>query len=611
MVNNGQPASLPVREWILLLLMAFVTLGLYYPATLAPFCLLDDEILVRDVLNNPSWSYLKQVFGPNQGDAYGGPYFRPLSTLVFFLVAKAVGLEPAPFHLFNVIIHLANGLLIYFLTRRVHSTHSASTWLGFTAAMLFLVHPVNVEAVAWVSGRPTLLSTFFILLSFSLHLRVERDSRDWRLWAGAFCYLLSLLTYELAAFMPLAFLYWDLDCDPGPNWRQAVKRNFRRWLPYGGALLVYMLYRLGRGLTDPGSNDDEGYLVVNFIDAFWANISSPFVGIGFYLKKLFWPWPLNFHIESVSPFERPVYLALGVAFPFVLAWLIWKRILVRFWAWWLMCGLLVALPITFHGFSWTGAAERYIYLSSIAFAGLGAVLFSMLTEAPPRTLRAIEVSVVAILFVFGASTVSRATLWQSNVSLLRDTWEKSPTSGRIASSYARALLAAGREQESVVLFNKAMELGYISDPARTLGDIEKGRKNYAAAEAYYFQALWPFTKLSTPGARPVANLGILDRRDPDIYMSLIDLHYRMAEADPARKSYHAERIIHFHEAACKLEPKNVYRRYLLAKAHLHFGNVERARKLFAEVSEAAPDTYYGKAAAKLARCEQPTVQAGN
>lgn len=601
----------PVREGFLLLFLAFLTCGLYYPAIFAPFCMLDDRILELDILNNPEWSYLKIVFGSNEGGTYGGPYFRPFSTLVFFIIAKIFGLQPEPFHFFNILLHLGSGLVIYLIVKRLYSETLPGIWVAFLAALTFLLHPVNVEAVAWVSGRPTLLCTFLVLAALYCHLRVTRGLRDWYLWTAGFCYLLSLLTYELAAAIPLAFVYWDLDQNRDRPWRKSVRSCLSRWLVYGVVLTSYGAYRMGRGMTEPNPESVGGSILINVLDAFLEHLSSPFVAIGFYLKKLFWPWPLSWYISHISPMPRFLYLGLGVAFLVILPWWVWKRSWPRFWALWFLCGLFVALPLSFHSFSWTPAAERYAYLAAVAFAVcLSLFVFKVINSRPGRVALTVWVLVVGLLIVFAVSTTLRTTVWQSNVALLRDTWEQNPTSGRIACAYAWALHEVGRVEEGVSLWHKAMELGYVSAPAQALGDLERGKKNYEAAERYYLQALWPFGKLAEGGARNVDELGILHKRDPEVYLALADVHHKMAEKNPACRKYHARRIIHFHEAACKLKPADAHLRYLLAKAYLRFGHLEEARKHFVQVRDMAPDTYYGKAAAKLANAEKRTGGAG-
>jgi tetratricopeptide (TPR) repeat protein len=475
--------------------------------------------------------------------------------------------------------------------------------LAFTAALLFLVNPVNVEAVAWISGRPCLMATFFILLAFFLHLRVKKDLRDWLLWAASLCYLLSLLSYEIAAAMPLAFVYWDLNQDDNKGWRQTARTHYRRWLPYGLVLAVYVGYRLYRGVSEPGSHPGGGSpMFLNVLDAFLNSPSSPFVAIGFYLKKLFWPWPLNLHIEKVA---RLPYFILGVTFLLGFAWMLWKRSWPRFWAFWFLSGLLVALLLSFSSFSWTTAAERYVYPSSIAAAVFTSLLvFRVLTSKPRWIAGTSQVLLLCLLLSFGIGTVLRAITWKSNLALIEDTLKKNPDSGRLTSLYGAMLHDIGRTEEAVVYLKKAIELDYISGPARRLGDLENSKKNYAAAESYYLQSLWPFQTHGLQTRKSVRNSILGHKRKPGTYLALANLHRKMLAKEPERRAYHEERIIHYHQAACKLKPNNAFLKYELAKAYLRFGRLDEARKLFVQVSEMEPDTYYGKAAAKLAKAEK-------
>jgi tetratricopeptide (TPR) repeat protein len=214
------------------------------------------------------------------------------------------------------------------------------------------------------------------------------------------------------------------------------------------------------------------------------------------------------------------------------------------------------------------------------------------------------VLLVVLLFTFGISTTLRTITWQSDLTLVQDALKKYPDSGHLNDAYARVLGAAGRQEEATAYWKKAIDLGRISYPAYSLGNIEKEKKNYAAAEKYYLQALWPKNKFEKKGSRPVAEMKLLHKRNPDIYLALVDLHWRMARQEPERLDYHHERILHFHQAACKVEPENAFLRYLLAKAYLRLGNLEEASKHFAAVKDMAPDTYYGTAAGKLMKVKE-------
>ena len=592
-----------VREGFLLLFMAFVTLGVYYPATLAPLSLVDDLGLAESVMNNPSWSYIFERF------LHGGIYARPLPTATFHIIAKIFGLGGEPFHLFNVLVHLGNGVLIYFTIKKMYSEAASGVWLAFTVAMIFLVHPLNVESVAWVSCRCNLMATFFILLAFFLHLKVQTDVKDYRLWAAALCYLLSLLSYEIAAAMPLAFIFWDLHQETIGNYLQTIKIRYRRWLPYGLVFLAYFVYRLqlksaSQSLTATKTESTMFVKLLGLYEVFISHLSSPFVAVGFYLKKVFWPWPLNFYIVEVN---RLPYFLFGVTFLLFMGWCIWKRNRIRFWGFWFVCGLLVILPLSVYSISWSPAAERYVYLSSIGFAAFVSLfVFQILASKSQKIVRTSKVLVLVLVIVFSAGTALRAQVWQSDLTLMEDTWRKNRANGRLADAYARTLWTAGRKSEAVSYLKMAIDLGYVSRPAEWLGKIEQQRENYPAAEKYYLLALWPIKELKQNGTSRITAIGLLHKRRPGIYIKLADLHVSMLGEEPQRSDYHKERIIHFHQAACDLAPDNVFYRYLLAKAYLRFGSIDEARKHFEYVQKKAPDKYYGKAAAKLAQVEEFT-----
>ncbi len=218
--------------------------------------------------------------------------------------------------------------------------------------------------------------------------------------------------------------------------------------------------------------------------------------------------------------------------------------------------------------------------------------------------------VVPLLFTFGIGATLRAKTWQSNLTLVEDTWRKNPNSGQVADGYARVLMREGRNEEAISYWKKAIDLGRISEPAYFLGNVERAKKNYAAAEKYYLQSLWPVKGIGRKGSQSVTEMNIFSKRYPDAYLGLIALHWEMAEEEPDRADYHHERIIHFHQAASRVDPDDVYLVYLMAKAFLRLGKLEEAREHFAKVKDLAPDTYYGKAAGKLMNVKNVSYQAG-
>ena len=555
-----------IRERYLLIFLAFVALGLYYPAILGDFSIMDDTSWVNKMLNISMENDVSKIMGIGAASVYS----RPLSRTLIYMVYRMSGESPLLFHLFNVLVHLGSGILVFFLVKRLQRRETSSPWPALLAALLFIIHPANVEAVAWISGYCAVTATFFMLLSIYLHLGVQNDLRDWRLWTAALCYLLSLFCYEIAAAMPLALVFWDLYQEKERKWSQALKERYRRWLPYGGMLLVYFVVRIGdrlfavnkiAGLPSPGTGIDLKYLVKIVI--------NPIVGLGFYLKKMLIPWPLNFHIGDIAKIP---YFIVGLGFLLVLLYGTRKKRWESLWGWIFLWALLPILLLAARPFSWTSVAERYSYLASAFFAIFVATLNVKYLAQRYFSLRwAVKILPVVVLFAFSVSTVSRAMVWQSTERLMGDTYRKSPDDGWVNYSYGVLQSRQHKPEEAEKYWRRAFDLGFTMRAGKALGSLEQTRGNYEKAEYYYLKAAWPSSNVE----RFSRSL------DPD----------------------HQERVVHFYKRAYEFSGGDAMILYNLGKFYLEQGNLQEAKECFRRVCQDKPNTYYGKAAGKLMRLE--------
>jgi tetratricopeptide (TPR) repeat protein len=579
----------PLREPYVVLLMAFVSLGVYYPAILSDFCTMDDLKAMSGMLNFSS-ADVPRLFGFGSS----GIYRRPLNYLVFYATYLLAGDQALLYHLENVLFHLGSGIVVYYLVKRLLASRLAPSWPALIAAFLFLLHPINVEAVAWTSARCAVMSTFFILLATYYHLSLPPPGTGWRLWLAAGCYLLSLLSYELAAAMPLAFVGWDLLQQGDVGWREAARRSYRRWISYGAVLSVYAIYWGIAQWTGRAVSQVPGGATVPPLDAeFLAAVATqPIIGLGFYLKKMVLPWTLNFHIGGIP---KVPYFLLGFGFLVLLFVGFRRRQQWASWGWAFVCSLLPVLSLTVSGHSWTAVAERYSYLAGAFFTSyVGLLCGSALRFRSRLAGHALAVLSFAVLAIFGFSTTSRALVWQDDERLLADTYEKSPDNGWVAYSYALVLGNSGRRQEAEEYLKRAYELGYIANSALLLGRLEESRGNYRSAERYYLKAAWPSSKVRE----------MTRNFDPNVYQALAQLHWKWGEVEDERADHHHERAVHFFKRAYEFSRQEPMILYNMGKFYLDQGNIPEARECFREVYARVPETYYGKAAGKLMNIPQ-------
>ncbi|MBL8012400.1 MAG: glycosyltransferase family 39 protein, partial [Candidatus Omnitrophica bacterium] len=152
-----------------------VTLGflVYFNALGLPF-VHDDIVFIQQNPNIQRWDNLTDAFfRPAIPQFFQGlvtPYYRPVLEVVYRLEFLLFGFHPAGYHFINILIHVVNGLLFYGIMRRI----SQARKMSLVAAAIFLVHPVQTEAVACVSGISNVMCAFFMMLAFDGYLRAQQ-----------------------------------------------------------------------------------------------------------------------------------------------------------------------------------------------------------------------------------------------------------------------------------------------------------------------------------------------------------------------------------------------------------------------------------------------------
>ncbi len=208
---------------ILCLLLALATLALYNPVTRAPFLNYDDPVYVTDnaqVRAGLTWNTIVWAFRtPKDLD------WHPITWLSYGLDSQMFGLNPAGYHLTNVVIHTANVVLLFLILE----AGTGLAWRSLAVAALFALHPINVESVAWIAERKNVLSMFFFLIALAAYGWYARRPGIGRYLAVTLAYVLSLMSKGQAITFPFALLlldYWPLNRF-GQSFEPARKRRRR------------------------------------------------------------------------------------------------------------------------------------------------------------------------------------------------------------------------------------------------------------------------------------------------------------------------------------------------------------------------------------------------
>lgn len=409
-------------------------------------------------------------------------YFRPLMHLFYALTHALFGLRPWAFHLVNLIFHTACCLLAFRLAGRLFERAGLAppiaSFAALAAALLFAVHPVHAEAVAWIAGITDLSATFFLVLALLFSLRAQ-STLSWTDAAAAGAFFLATLCKEPAFVLPGLVLGVELIL-PGQGKPVSPGRLAARLLPLliaaaaGLALRFHAIAGLAPALR-PTHLGGEGAIG----SGLWLLVQ--------YSGMLVAPLGLNaLHpFTAVPSLADPRALAglLAVAAISGMAFALRRHRIVPLGIVFLFLPLLPALYIPALG---EGVlAERYLYFPVFGFGLLAAFGLARF----PR--RAVRWSVLgAVIVVFGGLSIARTSVWRSNLTLWTDAVAKTPHSAAAHEYLCYALLEAQRPAEAETRCREALRL----DPSRdnavvNLAAALAAQAKLAEAQAFYQQAL--------------------------------------------------------------------------------------------------------------------------
>ena len=478
----------------LLVLIALASAVPFLPALHNGFVNWDD---VQNFLENPyyrglGWTQLKWMF-----TTLFPPPYQPLSWLTFGADYCLWGLDPMGYHLTNIALHAANAVLFFFIGVRIlaaaqglEENAPGLRWAAALAALLFAVHPLRVESVAWATERRDVLSGFFYLLTILSYLRLGRTpASPRRLALPLGLYLLSLLAKGMGVTLPLALLILDvypfrrLPGDPR-RWLEPEARSYL-WekLPFLGLAVVFALI----GVV---SQQKGGAIASVESMGLAARLAQCLYGLAFYFRKTFWPTALSPLYLRPTPFvpTAPPFL-LSAAF--VCALTIGAISVRRRWpAFTAACAYYAATLLPVLGLFPLGAllvADRYSYLSCLAWPLLvaGAVL-------RPRK-RICEIALWgaagAALGLLGMMTWRQTLVWRDSSRLWRHALALDPANSVGDKNLAIVLFNDGRLPEAIEECEKALGLAPGYADAHTLlaqilmaqGRTREAGEHYAAA----------------------------------------------------------------------------------------------------------------------------------
>jgi len=578
----------------LLIVAGGIVLAAYWPALSSQAFLFDDDqyVIENGLVQNPGWDSAKRFLTEVLAPSTVRGYYQPL-TMISLMLDWAMGARVDDlriFHQTSILLHVANSLLLSIFLYLLF----AQAWPAVIGGLLYGLHPVTIEAVAWVSERKTVLATFFALWCLISHVLYVRKVRWWYLAISAAAYVLALLSKPTVIAMPVLFLLLDI-------WpfRRLGKRTIVEKIPFfavcaASAIITYVS-QSRTSLTKLPGESGLGRIAMTFCH-----------NIVFYLYNLLWPVDLSWYYPFPEPFDLSnrwvlftivgtcvLLVALGLS-----AW--WTGGAAAGWLFFFLAILPTMGVIGFHPVI---AADRHMYFPMVGF--LMAVTYYgglLWCKAGAGNKWARPLLLVAVTILAASEFImTRRYLrhWRDSEHVYEYMLEYSPNVAILHNNLANFLGDKGRLEEAVSHFERSLELKPASaEVHNNLGNVlwQLGRDTEALT--HYRAAL----KLKPHFAPAHYNLAGLLAENGQLDEAIIQYRKALEIKDDyveawtalgwvlAQKGEPAE-AVECYERAVKLRPGYILAHGRLALVLAKLDRIEEAIKQCRIVLKARPNDF--------------------
>ena len=440
----GQRPTTSDQRLLQLLLGALLLatpLLLYFPVLQHDFLKLwDDDAYVTEnphvrtglTLANARWAFT----------SFEQSNWHPAAWLSHMLDCQLFGLHPAGPHGVNVLLHVANVLLLFWILRKATS----AVWRSFFVALLFAVHPLNVETVAWIAQRKSLLSAFFSLLTVGAYGWYARRGGWNRYLLLVFVFALALMAKPMAVSLPLLLLLFDY----WPLRRYEELAAPRRWTKLSLEKLPLLAMSAASSVLTEMAQGAGGSVMGLSLLPVSTRIENAAISYVAYLGKILWParlatyYPLRF---SPPVGDVIASAAILIAISALALYLRRSPYIAVGWFFFLI-SMVPVIGIVQVGFQ--GMADRYTYIPAVGLMIAMVWGLADAVETVPVARTSLPVAAFGIAIALSITTVRYLRDWQNSVTLFaqaRKAWGRPDM--WLEQLYGNALFSAGRIDEAL------------------------------------------------------------------------------------------------------------------------------------------------------------------
>ena len=469
---------------VILIIIAMV-LYIYWPVQDYGFIYFDDDVYVTQNIHLQSgittdglrWAFTTTYFG----------LWNPLTWLSLMLDYRIFGLNAGGYHWTNVILHILNAVLLFFLLRILTGT----VWRSAFVAALFAVHPINVESVAWIAERKNVLSTFFWMTTMLCYVWYAKRPGWKRYVPVLISFAMGLMSKPMLVTLPFVLLlidYWPLNRTaiaieettghPLNLKKEKISFLIMEKIPLFILSAIVIFLTIGAPRTDQTIYTTFAWRMGNVVFSYVA-----------YLKNLFSPLDLHVYYLSLSvPFWKLFACAVFLIFVTIFVCRYFKRhpYLPVGWFWYL--GTFVPV-IGFIQIADHTMADRYAY---VPFIGIFMMIAWGGEKVFPKTVflkKILIVLFILIIIFFAVTSRNQIKIWENTVTLFNHVIEKDPKNHLAYQVIGQEMAKRGEHEKALTYFDTALKIHPQFFPAysnkalvlKKMGKHDEAMKNFETA----------------------------------------------------------------------------------------------------------------------------------
>ncbi|MCP4352984.1 MAG: tetratricopeptide repeat protein [Desulfobacterales bacterium] len=474
--------------------------------------------------------------------------YQPLTMLSYALEYKFFGLNPKPFHITNLLLHLLNIVLLFrFIYLLTEKTETAAI-----VALFFAVHPMHVESVSWISERKDVLYSFFFLGSLITYLYYVKNNRNYKYCIiSLLLFFFSLLSKSAAVTLPVILVLTDYYIEGN-----FAKKNIPEKIPFFILSIIF-------GIIAVFSQKSTGATDIAPFFPLYDRIFLVSYALLFYIFKMFAPFNLSalyFYPDKTNNLLPYGYYIAPVVV-ILISWVICKAAKFRkdmvFGVLFFLINILPVIQIIPVGRAF--AADRYTYIPFIGLFFIIGQFFSRITDRKtypsPKAGNIFIIILLCYTIFFSIATWNRNNVWKNSVILWSDVIEKNPSKDQAYFARGLAKMRSRDFQGAVEDYNKAADLNpesagtyysrglvkfYMKNFQEAIRDYNRAivlKPNYK--DAYYNRGVAKYYLKDFQGAvEDYSKVTELNPKDAQVYFNLGAVKMQMKMKKEACEDWH-------------------------------------------------------------------------